>query len=101
MTLGDRICVMYDGKIQQVAEPMEVYDKPVNRFVAGFLGTTPMNFFDGHVELLNSKLSIACGNDKIMVRDSTANKLLTYRGKKIVLGIRPEHLSTEPIPGQR
>ena len=49
MTLGEQICVMYDGKIQQIGKPMEIYEKPVNRFVAGFFGTPPMNFFQWQV----------------------------------------------------
>lgn len=100
MTLGDRICVMYEGVIQQVAPPMEVYDQPVNRFVAGFLGTPPMNFFDGCIELSNSNMVMTCGNDKITFSDILANKLSNYKGKEMVLGIRPEHISVEPITGQ-
>jgi multiple sugar transport system ATP-binding protein len=57
MSLGDRICVMYDGKIQQIAGPVEVYERPVNKFVAGFLGTPPMNFFTG---CLKSQNDTAC-----------------------------------------
>ena len=49
MTLGDRICVMNDGYLQQIGEPVEVYDYPANKFVAGFIGTPPMNFFEGEI----------------------------------------------------
>ena len=91
MTLGDRICVMYDGVIQQVAPPMDVYDKPVNKFVAGFLGTPPMSFFDGKVESKE-------GMQTFVLSDGTSITLggldlSSYTDQEIVLGVRPEHLS--------
>lgn len=98
MTLGDRICVMYNGEIQQVAPPMEVYDRPVNRFVAGFLGTPPMNFFDGKIEIRNNALSFVLkGGATIKLLDSNG-KLSLYTGKEMVLGVRPEHLSLKRLP---
>ena len=56
MTMGDRICVMKDGVIQQVAAPIELYDKPCNKFVAGFIGIPPMNFFEGNLANKDGKL---------------------------------------------
>jgi len=92
MTLGDRICVMYEGVIQQVAPPMEVYDKPVNRFVAGFLGTPPMNFFDGKIEVKDSKPMFVLTDGTSITLANSNDKLSSYAGKEMVLGIRPEHL---------
>lgn len=97
MTLGDRICVMYDGVIQQIAEPMEIYDKPANRFVAGFLGTPPMNFFDGRVEVKGGKPALACGNDVLIPSDSIRNILLGRKDGQVVLGIRPQSISPHPF----
>jgi multiple sugar transport system ATP-binding protein len=100
MTLGDRICVMYDGVIQQVAPPMEVYEKPVNRFVAGFLGSPPMNFFDGTIVIDSDRCSFVTGAGSIElpvnIAGNIAGNAAAYVGAKMVLGIRPEHISTEP-----
>jgi multiple sugar transport system ATP-binding protein len=100
MTLGDRICVMYNGVIQQVACPMEVYCNPVNRFVAGFLGTPPMNFFDGKIisDGKNAVFSMEKYNINLPHRNIAA--LAGCNGKDMVLGIRPEHLSLWPYEGQ-
>ena len=95
MTLGDRICVMHEGVIQQVAAPMEVYDKPVNRFVAGFLGTPPMNFFDGKVEYKGHKPAFVLADGTTIMLSNTSGKLSPYSGKEMVLGIRPEHFTVE------
>ncbi len=100
MMLGDRICVMYNGEIQQVAEPMEVYDKPVNTFVAGFLGTPPMNLFDGTVILDAGKVCFQTGQESILLPERIKDKASKYIGKNMVLGIRPEHLSTTEIAEQ-
>ncbi|MBI9017062.1 MAG: sn-glycerol-3-phosphate ABC transporter ATP-binding protein UgpC [Phycisphaerae bacterium] len=95
MTLGDRICVMYKGKIQQVDEPMAVYNRPVNRFVAGFLGTPLMNFFE--VELHDNVLNL--GQEKISISAEMLKKIKAYDGKKLVLGVRPECFSLSAIEG--
>ncbi|MGA2916821.1 MAG: sn-glycerol-3-phosphate ABC transporter ATP-binding protein UgpC [Sedimentisphaerales bacterium] len=99
MTLGDRICVMYNGVIQQVAPPMEVYDKPANRFVAGFLGTPPMNFFEGRLQLKDNKISFVL-SDGTAVGLKAANSFKPYIDKEMVLGVRPEHLTVEQLAGQ-
>lgn len=95
MTLGDRICVMYEGVIQQVAPPMEVYDKPVNRFVAGFLGTPPMNFFDGKIEVKDNKPVFVLTDGTSIILANSNGKLSSYASSEMVLGIRPEHLSVD------
>jgi multiple sugar transport system ATP-binding protein len=99
MTLGDRICVMYNGVIQQVAPPMEVYDKPVNRFVAGFLGTPPMNFFEGRLRLKDNKISFVLSDGTAVVLKA-ANSFKPYIDKEMVLGVRPEHLTVEQLASQ-
>ena len=100
MTLGDRICVMYDGVIQQVAPPMEVYDNPLNRFVAGFLGTPPMNFFDGKIEVKDSKLVFVLTDSTSLTLSGLNCDLSSFADRKMVLGIRPEHSTVEKLNGQ-
>jgi multiple sugar transport system ATP-binding protein len=100
MTLGDRIAVMYEGLIQQIAEPIELYDKPVNRFVAGFLGTPPMNFLDGKIEVRDSNVYFNTGDDSIMLPLRMKESLGNYQNQEVVLGVRPEHIYLKPIAGQ-
>ena len=100
MSLGDRISVMLDGEIQQTASPMEVYERPVNKFVAGFLGTPPMNFFTGSLKLKNGLVYVTIGSDTIKLQQRLRNVLQEYDGKQMVLGIRPENISVQQLPGQ-
>jgi multiple sugar transport system ATP-binding protein len=100
MTLGDRICVMYNGLIQQTAQPMAVYDRPVNKFVAGFLGTPPMNFFEGKLQLKDNKPAFVLDDDTIIVLKDSSGKFKPYINKDMILGIRPEHLTIQQRPGQ-
>jgi len=100
MTLGDRICVMLNGQIQQVAPPMEVYDKPVNRFVAGFLGTPPMNFLDGKIQIKAGCAALVL-SDGVSIDLSGVNaNLSSYADRQMVLGIRPEYLSIDQLSGR-
>ncbi|MGZ4779503.1 MAG: ABC transporter ATP-binding protein [Thermoanaerobaculia bacterium] len=90
MTMGHRIAVMNAGKIQQVGTPLEVYDKPANVFVAQFIGTPPMNFFDatiadGGTRLDSGKFSIGLPQS---LRAATASR----NGTKVLVGIRPENI---------
>ena len=100
MTLGDRICVMYNGRIHQVASPMEVYDNPVNRFVAGFLGTPPMNFFEGKLGVKGDAVEFAIDDETSISFPGMKSKLGGYAAKSMLLGIRPEHLTHTPLEGQ-
>ncbi|MBW7988927.1 MAG: sn-glycerol-3-phosphate ABC transporter ATP-binding protein UgpC [Planctomycetes bacterium] len=100
MTLGERICVMHNGVIQQVAGPMEVYERPVNTFVAGFLGTPAMNFFTGFIKLKNDTASFVIDKDTIILPQRLRTVLSDYHNKEIVLGVRPEHLSLHQFPGR-
>jgi len=95
MTMGSRIVVMKDGLIQQVDTPMTLYKQPVNQFVAGFIGSPGMNFFNIKVEL-NDTLnltSVANSNNKIdLANDDLNDKLEPYVGQTVICGIRPEDL---------
>jgi multiple sugar transport system ATP-binding protein len=99
MTLGDRICVMYNGEIQQTAPPLEVYDRPVNRFVAGFLGTPPMNFFDGRIIFKNDRPCFDMGQEFLQLPRRLSANLAGYKEKQMVLGVRPESISPNKIEG--
>ena len=106
MTMGDRIVVMKDGLIQQVAPPMELYDSPANKFVAGFIGSPPMNFFEGTIEQKEGHLVFNESNGSLQISDQHASKLNSYIGKEIVFGIRPEDLEdvlnvTNPNPAEQ
>ncbi len=94
MTMGDRICVMKDGIIQQVADPITLYDHPANRFVAGFIGMPPMNFLDGELAEEDGVLKFNEGTFKLDVPADMAAKLKESGADKgtITLGIRPEDL---------
>ncbi|MHC4123767.1 MAG: ABC transporter ATP-binding protein [Planctomycetota bacterium] len=101
MTLADRICVIKEGCVQQVAKPKEIYEKPANRFVAGFFGIPSMNFFDGRIEFEDNKLKfIMHDGNYIYLPLSLKDKLGQYNGKDVVLGIRPEHVSLMPVDGE-
>jgi multiple sugar transport system ATP-binding protein len=94
MTLGDRIVVMKDGVIQQVAPPLEVYDRPANRFVAGFSGTPPMNFVNGEISIDGSgKIWFVFGKERILLPAFTNPMVRSWGGRELVLGVRPEGLS--------
>lgn len=92
MTMGDRIVVMKDGVIQQVADPITLYDKPVNKFVAGFIGSPPMNFIDGKIVKKEGKLYFTEDGFKLKIVEDMYDKLTRYEGKDIVFGIRPEDI---------
>jgi multiple sugar transport system ATP-binding protein len=93
MTLGDRVVVMKDGVVQQCAKALTIYHQPANRFVAGFLGNPPMNFFDGSIESEGSRLFFDEGSGRIEVPDWAKAALAGYIGRPVVLGVRPEATS--------
>ena len=95
MTLGDRITVMKDGLTQQVDDPITVYDRPINRFVAGFLGTPPMNFIEGALESVDGRLTFRFGKGGLLpVAPAVQSALKDRSAGRITLGIRPESLYT-------
>jgi multiple sugar transport system ATP-binding protein len=94
MTMGDRVAVMRDGVLQQVGAPQELYDTPANQFVAGFIGTPPMNLLEATVAV-NGGVSIAIGDAELPVPDEALKaypKLRSAAGQKIVAGIRSQNL---------
>lgn len=92
MTMGDRIVVMKDGLIQQIAEPITLYDKPVNRFVASFIGSPPMNFVKGAVIKKDGKLYFNEGNFQVKLIDAMVQRMEPYLNKEVIFGIRPEDI---------
>jgi multiple sugar transport system ATP-binding protein len=92
MTMGDRIAVMSLGLLQQLATPQELYDRPANKFVAGFIGSPSMNFVDTTIEQQSGHLYAKAAGFTMRVPDAKANALQGYIGQTITLGIRPEHL---------
>ena len=98
MTMGDRIVVMKDGVIQQVDTPQNLYDYPVNEFVAGFMGSPQMNFLDGTIAKEGDGYTFKFGkyNVKIPANKNKDDVLKDYIGKDVILGIRPEHVHDEP-----
>jgi multiple sugar transport system ATP-binding protein len=93
MTLGDRVVVMKDGVVQQVGEPLELYNQPANKFVAGFIGSPAMNFANVTVTEANGSLLAENAGLRIQLPDETAQRLRGYAGRAITLGIRPEDLT--------
>jgi multiple sugar transport system ATP-binding protein len=109
MTMGDRVAVMRKGELQQVADPQTLYDRPVNLFVGGFIGSPAMNMVDAMLESSNGGYAVSFGAQKLSVDPaSTAGRpaMPQYVGKKVILGIRPEHLeevslATDTPPDRR
>src|SRR5205807_6467691 len=92
MTLGDRVVVMRDGRIQQVGTPLAIYNRPRNRFVAGFIGAPAMNFIDVTVERIDGRLCAVAEHFRIRVPDEQATVLERGRSPAMTLGVRPEHV---------
>ena len=97
MTLGTRIVVMNAGIVQQVDTPQALYESPANLFVAGFIGSPQMNFFDAKVAVKGNKVDLDLGEAVITLDGDKAKKLIDggYDGKTVVLGIRPENISDD------
>ena len=94
--MGDRICVMKDGVIQQIDTPLNIYDKPANTFVAGFIGTPPMNIFKGTLVSEGGKLVFKAGSSlSVALPADWGNALESFVGKDILFGIRPEDIGSE------
>ena len=100
MTMGTRIVVMKDGFMQQVDAPMNLYDYPINAFVAGFIGTPQMNFFTGKLTGTTDKVYAEFGEDKILLPKEKVNLIVDLEkflntGREIIVGIRPEDIHDE------
>jgi multiple sugar transport system ATP-binding protein len=99
MTMGDRIVVLKDGIVQQIDNPINLYDHPATVFVAGFIGSPPMNFFNGAIESENGSLFFNEGKFKVQVSREHKEKVAPYAGRKILFGIRPEDISPKGTVG--
>ena len=97
MTMASRIVVMKDGVMQQVDSPQNLYDYPTNQFVAGFIGSPQMNFFNAKLEKEGQDVVAKFGVNKIVVPTAKVSKLVdeSYIGKEVILGIRPENINDD------
>ena len=93
MTLGDRIVIMRDGYIQQIGTPQEVFNHPANLFVAGFIGTPQMNFFDAHLAIKNDKYVVEIGGISVELSEDKQARLKANNvaEQDVTLGVRPDH----------
>jgi multiple sugar transport system ATP-binding protein len=100
MTMGDRVAVMRKGELQQVAAPQELYDRPVNLFVGGFIGSPAMNLVETTLEASNGTLHALVGDERLALSSELLDQrpaLKGFEGKLVVLGIRPEDLEDAAI----
>lgn len=95
MTMGDRICVMNNGSIQQCDTPLHIYDNPANVFVAGFIGTPPMNIFKGELVSENGSLIFKAGRISVPMLAEWIPEIEQYTDKPVLFGIRPEDIGSE------
>lgn len=92
--MADRIVLLRDGKIEQQGAPLDLYERPATRYVAGFLGSPSMNFVDAEIASVGGRLTVRIGESAVLsLPASRFEKLSAHVGKPIVLGIRPEHIS--------
>jgi len=102
MTMGDRVAVMRKGELQQADEPQELYDHPVNLFVAGFIGSPAMNLLEATLQSSNGGMSVKAGSQEIALSQETLAQrpsLRAFEGRDVVLGIRPEDLDDFQLAG--
>jgi len=105
MSLSDRVAVMHEGKLAQVGTPKEVYNAPRNAFVAGFIGSPSMNFFNGEMVSRDGRLFVDLGKFELAIPEGLCQKCQSHVARKVVFGMRPEHIydkrlaKTESLPG--
>jgi multiple sugar transport system ATP-binding protein len=99
MTLGDRVAVMRDGFLQQVGSPSDLYDRPVNLFVAEFIGSPAMNLVGADIARENGTLRAQFGENSVAVEGRPA--LAQFAGRRVILGVRPEDLEDAAVAGRR
>jgi multiple sugar transport system ATP-binding protein len=103
MTLGDRVAVLKKGVLQQVALPQELYRRPVNLFVAGFIGSPAMNLVEARLAPSNDELFVEFGSNRLRVPDAVRAdrpELAAFRDRRVILGIRPEDLEDGELSGR-
>ena len=96
MTLADKIVVMHGGYIQQQGTPEELFKRPVNQFVAGFLGSPPMNFLSGEIEERDGAVFVSGDDFELEIEGPKGNKARAHQNRNVVLGIRPSDLRYDP-----
>jgi multiple sugar transport system ATP-binding protein len=102
MTMGDRVAVMRKGELQQVDDPQTLYDRPVNLFVGGFIGSPAMNMLDAQIVASNGSLSAKIGDQTVALGQETLDHrpgLRAYDGRRVIIGIRPEDLEDAALAG--
>jgi multiple sugar transport system ATP-binding protein len=106
--MGDRIAVMRKGELQQVGPPQDLYDRPVNLFVGGFIGSPAMNMLEAQLARSNGGISVDVGGQRLTLGDDAVGSraaLRNYEGRTVIVGIRPEHIEdaslTDAPPDRR
>ena len=101
MTLGDRIVIMRDGDVQQIGTPQQVFDHPVNLFVAGFIGMPQMNLFDGELIQKDGKYAVRVGSAEVVLSEEKQKNLAERNTapQKVIVGVRPEHITLDEKDG--
>ena len=102
MTMGDRIAVMRKGELQQVGQPQDLYDRPVNLFVGGFIGSPAMNMFEGRLARADGSLAVEIGSQHLALDATVLDArpgLRAYEGKPVILGLRPEDVEDAALAG--
>lgn len=97
--MGDRICVMKDGSIMQVDKPLDIYNKPANKFVASFIGSPPMNFMDVQVVRRSGHFYLEEGKFTLELLPAMGKAVASYVGKVVTLGVRPEDIYDKVYAG--
>ncbi len=92
MTMADKIVVLRAGRVEQIGAPLDLYNRPVNTFVAGFIGSPSMNFIDATLVESDGKLEINTGGFRLLVPEEKAKEWRAHKGKEVIFGIRPENI---------
>jgi len=98
MTMGTRIAVLNDGVLQQIDPPQRLYDLPNNIFVAGFIGSPAMNFFEAALIEDNGTMYADCKDFRLAIPESKLTSYKPYLGKEVIMGLRPEHIHDPEYP---
>src|SRR5438874_4365214 len=104
MTMGDRVAVMRKGELQQVATPQTLYDRPVNLFVGGFIGSPAMNMIEATLQRSNGNFEAVAGTQRVTVGQETLSQrpgLTAFEGREVILGIRPEDIEDAALEPDR
>ena len=99
--MGDRICIMNQGKVVQIGRPLEVYRNPADTFVSRFLGNPPMNLLPGRIEQRDGRVLARLAGGSLALPMRTASALSQYIGADVIVGVRPEDLYEFVPPGDR